>query len=77
MSPDPEVTAGNFGGRLLPRSLLASKCDIRKLVNALRFIVEDGGIISGLSINVGKKPSIPNGVNPAWRETAISAVIGS
>lgn len=77
MSPEPAVTAGNFGGRLLPRSLLKDKCTIRKLVNNLRFIVEEGGLISGLSVNVGKQPSIPNAVNPAWRDTAISAVIGS
>ncbi|KAI1852847.1 hypothetical protein JX266_002388 [Neoarthrinium moseri] len=77
MSAEPPATGGNIGGRLVPRSLLSSDSSIASLTDALQFIVTNGAVISGLSVNVNQAPSIPNSVNPAWRTAAFSAVVGS
>ncbi|KAI1395670.1 FAD binding domain protein [Hypoxylon fuscum] len=77
MSVDPPAVGGNIGGRLIPRSLLSSENSISSLTDALQFIVSQGAVISGLSVNVSRAPAIPNSVNPAWRAAAFSAVIGT
>lgn len=77
MSAEPEVTGGNIGSRLIPRSLLSSDSSLASLTEALRFIVSQGAILSGLSVNVSRAPSNPNSVNPAWRSAAFSAVFGT
>ncbi|KAI1474613.1 FAD binding domain protein [Daldinia eschscholtzii] len=76
MSIDPLAIGGSIGGRLIPSSLLLSNSSITSLVEALRFIVSKDVLISGLSLNVSRTPTIPNSVNPAWRTTGFSAVIG-
>lgn len=78
MNPPPNVTEFNIGGRLLPRSLVESNSSAAALTNALRFIVNNGGIVSGVSLDVSRgHNSVPNAVNPTWRSTLISAVLGT
>ncbi|KAI2780737.1 FAD binding domain-containing protein [Daldinia loculata] len=76
MSADPNVTQANIGGRLIPRSLLSND-SVATLTDALRFVVDEGAILSGLSVNVNRTPSAPNSVNPLWRSTAFSSVFGT
>ncbi|KAJ2977104.1 hypothetical protein NUW58_g7913 [Xylaria curta] len=76
LSAEPNITEYSIGGRLIPRSLLSSDNSAAPLVDALRFIVKNGGVVSGVTLNVTKLPSSPNSVNPKWRTTACSIVIG-
>ncbi|ORY67015.1 uncharacterized protein BCR38DRAFT_464340 [Pseudomassariella vexata] len=76
MNPAPNITQYNIGSRLLPNSLLSSNISAASLVDALAFILDNDGVVSGLSVNVSRIPDVPNAVNPAWRQTIISAVVG-
>ncbi|OHE90392.1 FAD binding domain-containing protein [Colletotrichum orchidophilum] len=78
MNPEPAVTEYNIGGRLLPRSLVADDASTASLVDALKSILDNGGIVSGLTVNVARPANaIANAVNPAWRTALISAVVGT
>ncbi|TDZ17089.1 FAD-linked oxidoreductase sor8 [Colletotrichum orbiculare MAFF 240422] len=78
MNPEPAVTEFNIGGRLMPRSLVADDASATKLTNALRSILDNGGIVSGLTINVARPAgAVANAVNPAWRTALFSAVVGT
>ncbi|PSN58942.1 FAD/FMN-containing isoamyl alcohol oxidase MreA [Corynespora cassiicola Philippines] len=74
MNVDTGVALFQIGGRIIPRSVVSQSVS---LTEALRTINSKGGIISGMSLNVGKKPYAANAVHPAWRETAISVVMGT
>jgi hypothetical protein len=75
-NPPPNVTEYNIGGRLIPRTLLESSTKAASVVNAYRFINENGGVISGVCVNVSKGAKVSNAVNPAWRSAITSNVIG-
>lgn len=75
-NPPPNVTEYNIGGRLIPRTLLTSQSSATSLVNAYRFINEAGAVISGVNVNVSNGTKVPNAVNPAWRSSITSNVIG-
>ncbi|GKT46425.1 FAD-linked oxidoreductase sor8 [Colletotrichum spaethianum] len=78
MNPEPAVTEYNIGGRLMPRSLVADDASATELTNTLRSILNEGGIVSGLSINVARPANVvPNAVNPAWRTALFSATVGT
>ncbi|KAK1590108.1 FAD binding domain-containing protein [Colletotrichum navitas] len=78
MNPEPAVTEYNIGGRLLPRTLVADDASLTSLTETLQSITDDGGVISGLTINVARPDdAVPNAVNPAWRSALFSAVIGT
>ncbi|KAK1970717.1 FAD binding domain-containing protein [Colletotrichum sublineola] len=78
MNPEPAVTEFNIGGRLMPRTLVADNASADNLTQTLRSIVNDGGLISGLSINVARPDGVvPNAVTPAWRSALFSAVVGT
>ncbi|KAL0941910.1 FAD binding domain protein [Colletotrichum truncatum] len=78
MNPEPAVTEFNVGGRLMPRSLVATDASATTLVDTLASIIKNGGIISGLTINVARKTgAVPNAVHPAWRTALFSAVVGT
>ncbi|KAJ5899376.1 FAD-linked oxidoreductase sor8 [Penicillium taxi] len=75
MNPHSNVTEAQIGGRLMPRSTVEQSTSA--LISALRNIATQGIVISGVSLNVSR-PEIPlNAVNPAWREAAISFVLGT
>ncbi|KAF4427081.1 FAD-linked oxidoreductase sor8 [Colletotrichum fructicola] len=78
MNPEPAVTEFNIGGRLMPRTLVADDASATTLTTALKSILDNGAIISGLTINVARDSSAtPNAVNPAWRTALFSAVVGT
>lgn len=78
MNPEPAVTEFNIGGRLMPRTLVADDASATTFTTALKSIIDNGAIISGLTINVARDSSAtPNAVNPAWRTALISAVVGT
>jgi hypothetical protein len=59
----------------MPRSVLDS--DTTRLFTALREITEMGVVVSGVSLNVSRSPEPFNAVHPAWRDAAISVVLGT
>lgn len=77
MHPIYNITEANIGGRLIPRSLVSSNSSIRSLIDAMKFIVENGGEVSGVAVNVTRLPDVPNSVHPAWRSTLFSAVVAT
>ncbi len=78
MNPTPNVTEFSLGGRLMPRSLVASNSSASSLTNALRYINDNGAVISGVSTNASRGASrASNSVNPAWRDALFDAVVGT
>jgi hypothetical protein len=75
-NPPPNVTEYNIGGRLIPRTLLESQSSATSLVDAYRFINEAGAVISGVCVNVSNGTKVANAVNPVWRTSITSNVIG-
>lgn len=76
MNPDMRITEMNIGGRLIPRSLVASEGSAATLVSAIRNISSRFGVLAGVSMNVGKQPTSPNSANPYWRESLFLAFLG-
>lgn len=74
MNPHNNITEAHLGGRLMPRSTLES--DPAGLIATLQGVGELGAVVSGVSLNVSRSPAPFNAVHPAWRETAISVVLG-
>ncbi|KAJ5669803.1 FAD-linked oxidoreductase sor8 [Penicillium macrosclerotiorum] len=75
MNPPSNITEAQLGGRLIPRKTLESNPD--GLISALKSIAALGVVISGVSLNVSRAALPYNAVNPAWREAAISVVLGT
>lgn len=75
MNPHNNITEAQIGGRLMPRSVVDS--DLSTLMSTLRGIAEQGAVISGVSLNVSRTAVPVNSVNPAWRDAAISFVLGT
>lgn len=76
--PTNNVTEYNIGGRLVPRSNLESNSSIAELWEAFEFIMGEGAVISGICNNQTNFPlgGVENSVNPAFRESVITVVIG-
>jgi FAD binding domain len=72
-----QVGIAQYGGRLIPRSVVENNND--DLTNAYRHITEDGALFIGLGVNVSKAVAgdVYNAVLPAWRETLIDTVIST
>ncbi len=76
-----EVNSGQYGGRLIPRSVVADNND--GLVAAVRNIIEDKvakSMFVGLALNANQSSvrgnaNVNNAVLPAWREALIEALI--
>ncbi|KAK2745697.1 hypothetical protein FQN57_003594 [Myotisia sp. PD_48] len=78
MNPPANITEFQLGGRLMPSSLIRNKENIDGFLSALRYIGEKGAVVSGVTVEPSKIPSGPgNSVNPAWREAAVSIVLGT
>lgn len=75
MQPPLEVGILQFGGRLIPRSVIKESNDA--LTSVYRYINEHGGQFIGVGLNVSwaVAGNVYNSVNPAWRETLIDTVI--
>ncbi|KAI0380260.1 putative alcohol oxidase [Hypomontagnella monticulosa] len=75
MNPYCQTALFQVGGRLIPRSTILDSTD--DFVSALRGISDLGNtLISGVSFNVSKTPSVANAVNPAFREASVSVLVG-
>ncbi|KAI1652573.1 hypothetical protein F4813DRAFT_377667 [Daldinia decipiens] len=77
MVPETNVTEINLGGRLIPRYLLASEISAASLTSAIKSIINNGGILAGVSMDVSRPPSSSNAVHPGWRESAFLAFLGT
>ncbi|OTB04409.1 hypothetical protein M426DRAFT_11556 [Hypoxylon sp. CI-4A] len=77
LNPDMNISDVNLGGRLIPRSLVSSEDSATSLVQAIKLILDQGGILASNSINVNRPPTFPNSVHPAWRETVFLAFLGT
>lgn len=75
MNPHNNITEAQIGGRLMPRSVVES--NLTTLISTLRSIAEQGVVVSGVSLNVSRSARPFNSVNPAWRDAAISFVLGT
>ncbi|KAI1501877.1 hypothetical protein F5X99DRAFT_428134 [Biscogniauxia marginata] len=77
MSPQWNISQFNIGGRFLPRSLFLTDESTTSVTDALRFIAKNGGVYSGMSVNVARAPFAPNSVHPLWRSTQVVSVFGT
>ncbi|PIG82789.1 FAD binding domain protein [Aspergillus arachidicola] len=70
-----EVATAQYGGWLIPRSVVETNND--GLTAAYRHITEDGATFIGVGLNVSKAlvGDVDNAVLPAWRETLIHTTI--
>ncbi|KAI1490699.1 putative alcohol oxidase [Biscogniauxia mediterranea] len=75
MNPPYETAEYQIGSRLIPRTVIVEKAEA--FTAALRRIAAHGTWISGVSFNVSRLPTVPNSVNPAFRSSSVSLVIGT
>lgn len=76
MTPLSNTTNFQLGGRLIPRSVVEQNTG--GLTSALRYINENGAVVSGVSVKADLKPETPqNSVNPVWRTAVFDAVLGT
>ncbi len=70
-----QVGIAQYGGRLVPRSVVVNNNDA--LTKAYRHITEDGALFIGVGVNVSRAVAgdVYNSVLPAWRDTLIDTVI--
>ena len=74
-----EVGTFQYGGRLIPRSVLQDGHSASALVSTLTDIAAHEVIIVGVGLNVSSSSDgdMPNGANPAWRRAAVTMQMGS
>lgn len=68
LNPEINITEYNIGGRLIPRSLVATDSSATSLVSALRAITDKGAALANVVMNVTRQPTHPNAVYPGWRD---------
>jgi hypothetical protein len=74
--PSSEVGNTLIGGRFVPRSVINNNLD--GFIAAIRSTVETYfNVFAGITINVANKNTTAVAVNPPWRSTIVSAVMGS
>ncbi|KAI0896945.1 FAD binding domain protein [Annulohypoxylon nitens] len=77
LNPDMNISEVNLGGRIIPRSLVASKGATASLSDAIKSITGNGGVLAGVSMDVSRQPTYPNSANPVWRESLFLAFLGT
>jgi hypothetical protein len=77
LNPDMNITELNIGGSLIPRSLVASNTSATSLVSAIKSILNNGGILAGVSMDVSRTPTFPNAAHPDWRSSLFLAFLGT
>ncbi|ETS76420.1 hypothetical protein PFICI_11807 [Pestalotiopsis fici W106-1] len=77
LNPDMNISEVNLGGRLIPRSLVATHESASSLVDAIKSITNNGGVLAGVSMDVSQPRTVPNSVHPLWRETLFLAFLGT
>ena len=70
-----DVGIAQYGGRLIPRSVVEQRND--ELTATYRFINEHGGLFIGVGVNASLATAgdVDNAVNPGWRTALIDTVI--
>jgi len=70
-----QVGTAQYGGRLIPRSVVHNNNEA--LTSVARYINANGGAFIGVGLNVSKAVAgnVYNAVHPAWRETLLVTVI--
>ncbi|KAI0514660.1 FAD binding domain protein [Xylaria bambusicola] len=76
LNPTMNISAINFGGRIIPRSLVATDDSASDLVSAIHSMTDNLATFAGVSMNVSKPPTSPNAVHPAWRDSIFFALYG-
>ncbi|KAI2615790.1 FAD binding domain protein [Hypomontagnella submonticulosa] len=76
LNPQMNISEFNLGGRIIPRSLVESNQSASALTNAIHTIVDNGGILAGVSFMPDKLPAVPNSAHPAWRKSVFLAFFG-
>ena len=78
-NPDQPIDVGiaQYGGRLIPTSILTDEQKNQDLTDAFRSINENGGQFIGVGLNVSKAVAgdVDNAVLPAWRDASIATVL--
>ncbi|KAF7879033.1 hypothetical protein EAF04_000233 [Stromatinia cepivora] len=77
LNPDINIMELNLGGSIIPRSLVASNSSATSLVNGIKSISNNGGILAGVSMDVSQAPAHPNAVHPDWRNSLFLAFLGT
>ncbi|KAI1074439.1 FAD binding domain protein [Whalleya microplaca] len=75
--PETNITELNLGGRIIPRSLVASDSSAASLTDAIKTIIGNGGVLAGVSMDVSQPPTSSNAVHPEWRESLFLAFLGT
>ncbi|RYO93423.1 hypothetical protein DL766_000813 [Monosporascus sp. MC13-8B] len=76
-NPEMNITELNLGGRLIPRSLVASDSSVASLTGAIKSIISKGGILAGVSMDISRPPTSSNAVHQGWCEALFLAVLGT
>ncbi|KAI1649061.1 FAD-binding domain-containing protein [Daldinia loculata] len=64
-----------YGSRLFPRENWKDSTKLSSTFEAIRHVVDNGGVVSAYNVAVAPKSGYPdNAVNPAWRETVLHAI---
>ncbi|KAB8236625.1 FAD binding domain protein [Aspergillus alliaceus] len=74
-NPSMNITEFQIGSHLIPRSTVETNSTA--VISALIDILHEGVTISGISLNVSRTAWPDNAVNPTWRDTAMSIVLGT
>ena len=71
------VGTAQYGGRLIPRSVVEQNNDA--LTTAFRNLAEDGALVIAVGLNVSTKVAgdVDNAILPAWRDTLLDVVVTS
>ncbi|KAI0890644.1 FAD binding domain protein [Annulohypoxylon maeteangense] len=77
MNPEMNISEVNLGGRIIPRSLVASENAAASLSGAIKSITDNGSVLAGVSMDVSRQPTSPNSANPVWRESLFLAFLGT
>ncbi|KAL4941180.1 hypothetical protein BDV06DRAFT_223336 [Aspergillus oleicola] len=69
------ISEYNIGGRLISRSTVQS--DLDSFISSMQAILRHNSAFSGFSFNVSRaNDRVANAVHPAWRNAAVSVVLG-
>lgn len=81
MMPVFKTAVEQFGGYLIPRSVVEDKKQTgsnKALTKVFRHILDDGGSLAVVGLNVSRKtsgPDSPNAVLPAWRDAVYHVMV--
>ncbi|KAK0634264.1 hypothetical protein B0T17DRAFT_501946 [Bombardia bombarda] len=77
-----DIVEINLGGRIIPSSLFNNNNNnnnntVASLTGAIRNIVDNGGLVAGVSMAPSRTPESPNSAHPAWRSSSLFVFLGS